>query len=121
MSTTTAIPRTSLKFNSFYNVLNGKLVTTELTRHSVNPSTLEANPEVPLSTSKHVDEAVGYAKAAAKLWAAFPLSHRQQAVIDFANALRAIKDEFGILLTKEQGKPVIPMNHGSYTLHLILL
>lgn len=114
----TAIKGQPLKFDKFYNILNGKLVATELTRHALNPSTLESNPEVPLSTPEHVHEAVAYAKAAAKKWANLPLSDRQEAVIAFANALRAHKDEFATLLTKEQGKPVVLLNPRTYNSHL---
>jgi acyl-CoA reductase-like NAD-dependent aldehyde dehydrogenase len=96
----------SLDFINFSNVINGNLAKTKSTRHSLNPSTLEANPEVPLSTIDDVNEAIGYAKAAAKLWADEPIVKRQQAVIDFANGLLALKDEFATMLTKEQGKPV---------------
>jgi acyl-CoA reductase-like NAD-dependent aldehyde dehydrogenase len=87
--------------------LNGNLVKTKSSRHSLNPSTLEANPEVPLSTIEDVSKTVQYAKSASKLWAAVPLGKRQQAVIEFANALLGFKDEFALMLTKEQGKPVI--------------
>lgn len=96
----------SLDFNNFYNTLNGKLVRSKSTHHTLNPSNLEANPEFPLATIEDVNQAVTYAKVAAKLWTITPLAQRQQAVIDFAYALRARSDEFAVMLTKEQGKPV---------------
>lgn len=95
-----------MSFDKFYNVINGKLATTSKTTHGINPSTLEPNPPVPFSTQADVDRAVRTAKAATGTWGDTPLSERQQAVIDFANALLDQKEEFARLLTREQGKPV---------------
>jgi acyl-CoA reductase-like NAD-dependent aldehyde dehydrogenase len=96
----------SLDFSKFYNVINGELLTTGTTRHGINPSTLEPNPEVPVSTPEDVNKAVEGARAAAESWAAVPLEERQQAVLKFAQALGSLAEDFGAMLTKEQGKPV---------------
>lgn len=95
-----------LDFENFSNVLGGELVKTKSTRQSVNPSTLEPNPDVPVSLAEEVDLAVKHGKAAAALWRNVPIEERRQRVIDFANGLRALREEFALLLTKEQGKPV---------------
>jgi acyl-CoA reductase-like NAD-dependent aldehyde dehydrogenase len=95
----------ALDFNEFYNVLDGQLVKTKNTRQSLNPSTLEPNPEVPVSTIEDVDAAVRFARVAAAQWVKVPLTERQQAVLNFAQGLRAEKDGFA-MLTREQGKPV---------------
>ena len=95
-----------LDFTVFSNVINGKLVNTAKTRHNINPSTLEANPEVPVSTLDDVDEAVKHARIAAKKWAATPLAERRQALLNFSAALRENAAQFAQMLTKEQGKPV---------------
>ncbi|KAH7014164.1 aldehyde dehydrogenase [Microdochium trichocladiopsis] len=94
-----------LDWATFSNVVNGKLVQTSKTRHTPNPSTLEANPEVPVCALQDVDEAVAHARVAAKKWAATPLAQRQQAVLDFAGALREHAADFAAMLTREQGKP----------------
>ncbi|KAK3065149.1 hypothetical protein LTS18_008301 [Coniosporium uncinatum] len=95
-----------LDFRTFRNVINGRLTKTVETRHGINPSTLESNPEVPVSTREDVDEAVRYARQASQSWAEVPLAERQQAVIRFAAALKVQEKEFAAMLTKEQGKPL---------------
>jgi len=96
----------SLDWTKFANVVNGQLKNTSQTRHSINPSTLEDNPEVPVSTQEDVDEAVDAARAAADAWGEVSVADRQKAVLAYADALDAAKDDFAKMLTKEQGKPV---------------
>ncbi|RAL62930.1 hypothetical protein DID88_004771 [Monilinia fructigena] len=55
-----------MDFLTFHNTINGKLTNTTKTRHSINPSTGEPNPPVPLSTNIELDEAVAAAKKAQK-------------------------------------------------------
>ncbi|UPL00838.1 hypothetical protein LCI18_011772 [Fusarium solani-melongenae] len=95
-----------MDFTNFFNVIDGKLESTVETRHGLNPSTLEENPPVPVSTQDDVDRAVAAARVAAEAWSAIPYKQRQQAVAAFADGLEAVKDEFAVLLTKEQGKPL---------------
>ncbi|KAL0936258.1 aldehyde dehydrogenase [Colletotrichum truncatum] len=95
-----------LDFTKFYNIVNGKLETTSKTRHSVNPSTLEALPEVPLSTAEDVDRAVQAAKAAQEAWAETPYEERQKAVAKLGDLLEENINEFALMLSKEQGKPI---------------
>ncbi|KAK2055180.1 aldehyde dehydrogenase [Colletotrichum caudatum] len=95
-----------LDWTKFYNVIDGKLETTSKTRHSLNPSTLEANPEVPLSTPEDVDRAVQAAKKAQEAWAETPYEERQKALAKFGEAVEARAEEFALMLTKEQGKPL---------------
>ncbi|KAF2789706.1 aldehyde dehydrogenase [Melanomma pulvis-pyrius CBS 109.77] len=96
-----------LKFDEFFNIINGGLIGTDETRRGINPSTLEENADVPVSTKKDVDDAVRFAREAAEVWAETPITQRQQAVTKFADALRSLKDDFAKMLVKEQGKPLI--------------
>jgi len=96
----------TLDWTKFSNVINGELRQTSETRHSINPSTLEENPEVPVSTQKDIDDAVNAARAAADAWADKSIAERQKAVQAYADGLDALKDDFAKMLTKEQGKPV---------------
>jgi len=96
----------ALDFTTFQNVINGKLTNTEKTRHGINPSTLDSNPEVPISSQDDLDDAVQAARAASELWAEVPISERQESVIKFADALQSEKKAFAEMLVKEQGKPV---------------
>lgn len=95
-----------LTFDEFSNIINGELRKTKETRYSINPSTLEHNPPVPVSSLNDVDEAVGHARNAFKTWSRIPLSARQDAVIALAAGLHSLKSDFAHLLVKEQGKPV---------------
>ncbi|KPM42673.1 hypothetical protein AK830_g3900 [Neonectria ditissima] len=96
----------SLNFSQFQNVIDGKLVSTEKTRHGINPATLEELPPVPVSTPKDVDAAIAAAKRAFRGWADTPLEDRQKAVSRYADALLEQKDEFAKMLVLEQGKPL---------------
>ncbi|RKL21859.1 hypothetical protein BFJ68_g2169 [Fusarium oxysporum] len=71
----------------------------------VNPSTLEKNPPVPVSTREDVDRAVQAAKKGSEAWAEVPYKERQALVAKFADSIDLIKEDLVVLLTKEQGKP----------------
>lgn len=98
-----------LDFTKFYNVINGKLETTPKTRHGLNPSTLEPLAEVPLSTAEDVDRAVQAARAAQEAWAETPYEERKKAVAKLGDLMEENLNEFAVMLSKEQGKPVSTM------------
>ncbi|EQB57078.1 aldehyde dehydrogenase [Colletotrichum gloeosporioides Cg-14] len=95
-----------LDFTKFYNVINGKLETTPKTRHGLNPSTLEPLAEVPLSTAEDVDRAVQAARAAQEAWAETPYEERKKAVAKLGDLMEENLNEFAVMLSKEQGKPI---------------
>lgn len=95
-----------LNFTEFFNVIDGKLKITKETSQGVNPSTLEKNPPVSVSTREDVDRAVQAAKKASEAWAEVPYKERQALVAKFADSIDLIKGDLAVLLTKEQGKPV---------------
>ena len=94
--------------DGFTNTINGKSTTTEKTRHSINPATGKPNPEVPVSTQKDVDDAVAAAREAFKSWSQESWGKRREAILAFADGLEKYEQDFGKLLTQEQGKPVRP-------------
>lgn len=96
----------NISFESFYNVIDGELENTTETRHGINPATLEKLPPVPVSTPEDVDRAVNASRRAAAAWAEIPIEERKQKVIQYADAIVALSDDFGRMLTTEQGKPV---------------
>jgi acyl-CoA reductase-like NAD-dependent aldehyde dehydrogenase len=98
-----------LSFTEFYNVIDGKLETTKETAQNTNPSTLEKNHPVPVSTPEDVDRAVEAAKKASEVWADVPYKERQNLVSKYADGIDGIKEELAVLLVKEQGKSVGPM------------
>ncbi|VUC30186.1 unnamed protein product [Clonostachys rosea] len=95
-----------LTFDEFSNIINGELRKTKQARYSINPSTLEHNPPVPVSSLDDVDEAVGHARNAFKSWSKIPLSARREAVVALAAGLHSLKSDFAHLLVREQGKPL---------------
>lgn len=96
-----------LSFTSnFCNTINGRLTTTTEERCSINPATEKPNPEVPVSTTRDVEDAVSAADAAYRKWAQLPQKSRRDAILRFADALEQHSDKFAELLTMEQGKPV---------------
>lgn len=97
---------TKLSFDTFQNVVDGKLVSTASTRHGINPSNKKPLWEVPVASPADLDTAVAAGQAAFKKWKNVPYDERRKAVLAYADALEAHKDEFAKLLTTEQGKPV---------------
>lgn len=104
--TTNGTAGEALSWKGFHNIIDGKLETTEKTRHSVNPANGRPNPEVPISTREDVDQAMAAAQKAFKTWSRVPYKERQAAIIAFADAVRVEKESFSAMLTQEQGKPV---------------
>ncbi|KAH8880985.1 aldehyde dehydrogenase [Thozetella sp. PMI_491] len=91
---------------NFVQIINGRSSPTGKTRRAVNPATLEEKAEVPVATRDDLDRAVASAKDAFKLWRQKPYQERRDAVLAFANAVEARRNEFRDLLIAEQGKPL---------------
>lgn len=95
-----------LKWDKFYNVIDGKLEPSHDTRHSINPATEIPGPEVPVATKQDVDRVLQIAKQAFPAWSETPYSSRVSAALAFADALEQQREAFETMLTAEQGKPV---------------
>jgi acyl-CoA reductase-like NAD-dependent aldehyde dehydrogenase len=95
-----------LKWDTFHNIIDGKLVSTRTTRHSINPATGAPNPEVPVSTQDDVEAAMQAAKKAFQSWADTSMFKRRAALLAFSNALETEQELFAEFLVREQGKPV---------------
>ncbi|KAH7041145.1 aldehyde dehydrogenase [Microdochium trichocladiopsis] len=110
-------------FSKFFNVIDGKLESTEKTLRPLNPSTLEENPPVPLSTQQDVDRAVAAAKKAQEAWREVPWAERADILRKIGDAVAANLDELAKLVTKENGKPLmfakIEMAAGADNFHKI--
>jgi len=96
----------NLSFDTFQNVIDGKLVTPGQTRHGINPATKKALPDVPVAIQQDVDTAVKAGKKAFVTWSRTPVEERRDALLKFAQAFQDLSSEFASMLTKEQGKPV---------------
>jgi len=95
-----------LSFDTFHNVINGKLVSTSKTRHGINPATKSPGPEVPIATPQDVDEAVAAARTAFKTWSRTSIEDRKKSMQGLADGMASHREDFAKLLTREQGKPV---------------
>ena len=104
LSSTRSTP--NMDFTSFSNVINGKLSSTSQTTHAINPATKKPNWEVPISTSRDVDQAVAAARTAFKTWSKTTLVQRKAALEGWSAEIAKHVDEFAKLLVIEQGKPV---------------
>ncbi|KAI5926319.1 aldehyde dehydrogenase [Camillea tinctor] len=101
-----------LDFTTFLNVIDGKPSSTlGNTRCTVNPWTLENNPEVPSSTLEDVNRAVEAAQKAAKSWAATPWKERASAIHKFADAIESQVEDLAKLVKMEGGKPFMWAQH----------
>ncbi|KAK7719190.1 hypothetical protein SLS57_005925 [Botryosphaeria dothidea] len=96
-----------IDFTTFKNVVNNQLKSASngKTRHSIDPSTEEALPEVPFSTKDDVDEAVNNARAAFPAWRDLSYDERAQKILALADGVEANQQAFQDLLVKESGKP----------------
>ncbi|KAF7558120.1 hypothetical protein G7Z17_g181 [Cylindrodendrum hubeiense] len=94
-------------FSNFRNTINGKLTTTEETRHGINPATGEPNPPVPVSTPQDVDQAVNAAKEVFGSWSKTPFQGRKECLLAFADKLIENEQDLAKLLVMEQGKPYV--------------
>lgn len=94
-------------FGEYHNTIDGKLSSTQQTRHGINPASGKPNPEVPVSTPQDVDDAVNAAKKAFESWSKVPYAERRAALNKYADAIEHHGDDFAKLLTQEQGKPLM--------------
>ncbi|RVX67129.1 hypothetical protein B0A52_08372 [Exophiala mesophila] len=96
----------SLDWTVFANTIDGKQVQTAKTRHSINPANGEPGPDVPVSTSEDVENAMVSAQKGFAAWSIVPWEERKEATLAFASGLKHEKDNFVNMLTREQGKPL---------------
>ncbi|RVX73128.1 hypothetical protein B0A52_02255 [Exophiala mesophila] len=95
-----------LKWDKFYNIIDGKLETSQDTRHSINPATETPGPEVPVASKEDVDRVLQIAQQAFPAWSETPYSSRVSAALAFTDALEREREAFEKMLTQEQGKPL---------------
>jgi malonate-semialdehyde dehydrogenase (acetylating)/methylmalonate-semialdehyde dehydrogenase len=95
-----------LAVRTLKNYVGGQWIAPETTRNLdvTNPATGELLAQVPLSTRADVDRAVQAARAAFPGWRSTPPIHRARACYDLKYALEETKDEFALLVTRDNGK-----------------
>ena len=89
-------------------LINGRLVPGASSIDVLNPATEDVVAACPTASEAQLNEAVAAAKAAFPAWSKRPLSERAEMLNKLADAMMARQEEFGRLLTQEQGKP-LPM------------
>ncbi len=87
-------------------LIGGQLVDGDAAMDVINPATEEVLAVCPRGSERQLNEAVAAAKAAFKTWRKVPMAERRAMVMKLADAVEARVDEFGRLLTQEQGKPL---------------
>lgn len=88
-------------------LIGGKLVDGDMTMDVINPATEEVLAVCPRGSERQMNEAVAAAKEAFKTWRKVPIADRRAMVLKLADAIEARTEEFGRLLTQEQGKPLV--------------
>ena len=95
----------TLSFDKFYNIIDGKQRGSKEIHHGVNPATGEELWEVPIASEADLNDAVAGAKKAFPAWRDTPLEKRKELLIKFAELFGSHHDQFTELLCKESGKP----------------
>lgn len=95
-----------IKWDTFYNVVDGKNRTAKEQHYGIDPATGEKNWGVPIGNQQDVDDAVVAAQRAYEKWRDVPFEKRKQAVEKFKELYSQYTDELTELLKKESGKPV---------------
>lgn len=78
-----------------------------MTITSINPSTNQALANYELHSAEQVEQALAGAAEAQRSWAARPIEERCSFLIKLAAVLRANRDEYALLITREMGKPIV--------------
>ncbi|KAJ0423077.1 Aldehyde/histidinol dehydrogenase [Aspergillus carlsbadensis] len=99
-------PEIKLRFDTFYNIIDGSPVSAAETRHGINPATKQPNPNVPVASQQDLDNAVEAAQRAFKSWSQTTIEERRAALLAYADAYKKFTSDFAHLLTMEQGKPI---------------
>lgn len=104
----------TIEWDKFYNIIDGKHRLAKSAHNGVNPATSEKLWDCPIATQQDVDDAVDSATKAFKSWSRVPLEKRKEHLNKFAELLASYEQEFTDLMCKETGKPVSYARLGSW-------
>lgn len=96
----------TLDFEKFYNIVDGKQRGSDNIHHGINPSTGQELWDVPIASEKDLNDAVASAKKAFPAWKETPIAKRKELLGKLSELYQQHEDEFTTLLCKESGKPV---------------
>jgi acyl-CoA reductase-like NAD-dependent aldehyde dehydrogenase len=96
----------TLDFEKFYNIVDGKQRGSDSIHHGVNPTSGQELWDVPIASEQDLNDAVAAAKKAFPAWRDTPIEKRKELLSKLAGLFQQHTDEFTTLLCKESGKPV---------------
>ncbi|KAF2128189.1 aldehyde dehydrogenase [Dothidotthia symphoricarpi CBS 119687] len=95
----------TIDFEKFYNIVDGKQRGSDNIHHGVNPTTGKDLWDVPIASEQDLNDAVASAKKAFPAWRDTPLEKRKETIGKFVEVWQQHQDEMITLLCKESGKP----------------
>ncbi|EXJ82739.1 hypothetical protein A1O3_06554 [Capronia epimyces CBS 606.96] len=95
----------TISFTAFSNIIDGQLRGSKGHYHGIDPTTKQANWDVPIATADDVEDAVAAANRAHAEWKASTWEYRTERIARFKDAWEAYEEELTNLLLKETGKP----------------
>lgn len=96
----------TLDFETFYNIIDGKQRGSDNIHHGINPATGQQLWDVPIASEQDLNDAVAAAKKAFPAWRDTPIEKRKELLNKVAESYQQHNDDFVNLLCKESGKPV---------------
>lgn len=95
----------NIDFTTFYNVVDGKNVSSKNVHQGINPATQEKLWDVPIANQQDVDDAVEAGLKAFKSWSQTSVEKRKERMLAFVELYSGYQEEFTKLMCKETGKP----------------
>jgi len=95
----------TIDFEKFYNIVDGKQRGSDKIHHGVNPTSGQNLWDVPIASEQDLNDAVASAKKAFPEWRDLGIEKRKDLLGKLAELFSQHNDEFVTLLCKESGKP----------------
>jgi len=96
----------TLNFEQFYNIVDGKQRGSDKIHRGVNPATRQELWDVPIASDRDLNDAVVAARKAFPGWRDTPIEERKELLGKLVDSFEAHSDDFIELLCRESGKPV---------------
>ena len=96
----------TLDFEKFYNIIDGKQRGSDKIHHGINPTSGQELWDVPIASEQDLNDAVAAANKASPAWKATPIEKRKELLGKLAETFQQHIEEFTTLLCQESGKPV---------------
>lgn len=96
----------TLDFEKFYNIVDGKQRGSDKIHRGINPTSGQELWDVPIASEQDLNDAVASAQKAFPAWRDLGIEKRKELLGKLAELFTQHNDEFTTLLCKESGKPV---------------